>query len=420
MAAKKKSEPSFLELQKQLNTELKEGQFRQCYLLCGSQAYLRGQNRDKLEKYLLGDGDRMNVSAYKGADLKIEQIIDQADTLPFFADRRVIILENTGFLGKSKPDISAMSDRLAAYLSKAPDTTFWIFNEESVDKRKKLYKAIKDRGLILPCENLDDRTLRSWTAGLFKTRGVQINARNLDYFLSRTGTDMFNILTEAEKLAAYTSQQGVVEARDIEAVCSIHLEDRIFDMIDAVTAGNVDTALAMYMELIGLQTAPQPILALIERQLRILLQVRELSAGRMDYSEIAKRTGQNAYFVKSKYLPAALRFREKALEDGLRSCVQADQDYKSGLISDRLAVEMVLVKLSGPWKMTIWQSFCWTGTTKRGGPCPGGQILPLIMYGSPRSCCSRPGWRLSEAIMNGSCGPCPMSQAWQRRRRTST
>ena len=347
MAAKKKSEPSFLELQKQLNTELKEGQFRQCYLLCGSQAYLRGQNRDKLEKYLLGDGDRMNVSAYKGAGLKIEQIIDQADTLPFFADRRVIILENTGFLGKSKPDISAMSDRLAAYLPKAPDTTFWIFNEESVDKRKKLYKAIKDRGLILACENLDDRTLRSWTAGLFKTRGVQINARNLDYFLSRTGTDMFNILTEAEKLAAYTSQQGVVEARDIEAVCSIHLEDRIFDMIDAVTAGNVDTALAMYMELIGLQTAPQPILALIERQLRILLQVRELSASRMDYSEIAKRTGQNAYFVKSKYLPAALRFREKALEDGLRSCVQADQDYKSGLISDRLAVEMVLVKLSG-------------------------------------------------------------------------
>ena len=56
MAAKKKSEPSFLELQKQLNTELKEGQFRQCYLLCGSQAYLRGQNRDKLEKYLLGTG----------------------------------------------------------------------------------------------------------------------------------------------------------------------------------------------------------------------------------------------------------------------------------------------------------------------------------------------------------------------------
>ena len=336
MAAKKKSEPSFLELQKQLNTELKEGQFRQCYLLCGSQAYLRGQNRDKLEKYLLGDGDRMNVSAYKGAGLKIEQIIDQADTLPFFADRRVIILENTGFLGKSKPDISAMSDRLAAYLPKAPDTTFWIFNEESVDKRKKLYKAIRDRGLILPCENLDDRTLRSWTAGLFKTRGVQINARNLDYFLSRTGTDMFNILTEAEKLAAY-----------IEAICSIHLEDRIFEMIDAVTSGNVDTALAMYMELIGLQTAPQPILALIERQLRILLQVRELSASRMDYSEIAKRTGQNAYFVKSKYLPAALRFREKALEDGLRSCVQADQDYKSGLISDRLAVEMVLVKLSG-------------------------------------------------------------------------
>jgi DNA polymerase-3 subunit delta len=118
-------------------------------------------------------------------------------------------------------------------------------------------------------------------------------------------------------------------------------------MIDAVTSGNVDTALAMYMELIGLQTAPQPILALVERQLRILLQVKELSSSRMDYGEIAKRVGLKPEIIRKVYLPAALRFREKALEDGLRSCVQADQDYKSGLISDRLAVEMVLVKLSG-------------------------------------------------------------------------
>ena len=99
-----------------MNTELKEGQFRQCYLLCGSQAYLRGQNRDKLEKYLLGDGDRMNVSFFKGPGLQIDQIIEQANALPFFADRRIIILENTGFLGKSKADISAMSERLAVWL----------------------------------------------------------------------------------------------------------------------------------------------------------------------------------------------------------------------------------------------------------------------------------------------------------------
>ena len=347
MAAKKKSEPSFLELQKQLNTELKEGQFRQCYLLCGSQAYLRGQNRDKLEKYLLGDGDRMNVSFFKGPGLQIDQIIEQANALPFFADRRIIILENTGFLGKSKADISAMSERLAVWLPKAPDTTYWIFNEEPVYKRKKLYRAIRSNGFVLPCENLEERTIRSWTAGLFKSRGVQINARNLSYFLTRTGSDMNNIQTEVEKLTAYVCQQGVVEAQDIEAICSIHLEDRIFEMIDAVTSGNVDTALAMYMELIGLQTAPQPILALVERQLRILLQVKELSSSRMDYGEIAKRVGLKPEIIRKVYLPAALRFREKALEDGLRSCVQADQDYKSGLISDRLAVEMVLVKLSG-------------------------------------------------------------------------
>ena len=94
MAAKK---DDFAQQQSLLNKELKEGSFRRVYLLCGEQAYLRLQNRDRLRAALLGDGDEMNVSVYTGMDVTAMEVIDEAQTLPFFADRRVILLENSVF-----------------------------------------------------------------------------------------------------------------------------------------------------------------------------------------------------------------------------------------------------------------------------------------------------------------------------------
>ena len=115
MASKK---DDFARQQSLLNKELKEGTFHRVYLVCGDQAYLRLQNRDRLRAALLGDGDEMNVSSYSGMDITAREVIDQAETLPFFADRRVILLENSVFFSKKA---SVESDALAAYIPEIPD-----------------------------------------------------------------------------------------------------------------------------------------------------------------------------------------------------------------------------------------------------------------------------------------------------------
>ena len=193
MAARKKEGPGFTALQKQLNSELKEEKFRRVYLLCGDQDYLRVQNRDRLKKALLGDGDKMNLCVFTGADTDMTQVIDQADTLPFFADRMVIVLDNTGILSKSPKGGDSRGDQLAAYLDRAPETTHFVISEGEVDKRKKLYRAIEKEGFILPCENLDDETIRRWTFSLFQKEQLNIRPETLSDFLELTGSDMFNI-----------------------------------------------------------------------------------------------------------------------------------------------------------------------------------------------------------------------------------
>ena len=108
-----------------INEDLRSGQFKQAYLLYGEEAYLRRQYRDRLKKALLGDGDAMNMNCFEGKDVNVGEVIDVAETMPFFADRRVIVMDGTGLFKSG-------GEKLAEYLANPNDTTFFVFTESEV------------------------------------------------------------------------------------------------------------------------------------------------------------------------------------------------------------------------------------------------------------------------------------------------
>ena len=121
---------------KTIDEDIKSGQFKKIYLLYGDEAYLKKQYKDKLKKALVQPDDTMNFTAYEGKDTNPKEVIDLSETLPFFADRRVILIENSGFFKGS-------CEELAEYMPQVPDTTLFLFVEEEVDKRSRMYKAVK-------------------------------------------------------------------------------------------------------------------------------------------------------------------------------------------------------------------------------------------------------------------------------------
>ena len=143
---------------KTLQEDLKTGNFKHIYLLYGEEAYLVRQYRDRLRDSLCVEGDTMNTSVFSGKDIRPASLIDLSETMPFFAERRVIFVENSGFFKKSPED-------LAAYLGELPETTYFIFVEEEVDKRSKLYKAVKAKGHIVELPFQDESTLKRWILG---------------------------------------------------------------------------------------------------------------------------------------------------------------------------------------------------------------------------------------------------------------
>ena len=321
-----------------LTEEIKTGQLKQVYILYGEEAYLRSQYKDKLKKALLGDGDDMNFHYFEGKNISQGEVIDLAETMPFFAQRRVIVLENSGLMARG-------GEELAAYLGNPAQTAYFVFVEQSVDKRNRLYKAATARGRAIEFKAQDEAVLKRWILGFLKKENKNITERDLNFFLDKTGSGMDNIRGELEKLFCYCMGRDVITAQDIEAVCTRQVSSQIFDMIDAVAQKKQKTALDLYYDLLTLKEPPMRILFLITRQFNLLLQVKELKNKGYAANAIGGKVGL-AGFIARKYVTQAARFREEDLRRALTDCVETEEAVKTGRMNDVMSVELLIVKYS--------------------------------------------------------------------------
>lgn len=326
-----------------ITQDIKTGQLQQIYLLYGEEAYLVRQYRDRLLAAMLGGGDPMNVNRYEGKGVSIPEIIDMAETLPFFSDRRVILLENTE-LCKSG------GEKLSEYLKSPAETSSFILAEREVDKRSSLYKTIKKSGYAAEFGRQDANTLQKWVLGILKKENKQISSSTLQSFLEGCGDDMENIRRELEKLLCYTLDKEVITMEDVGAICVPQIQNHIFDMITAIANGDSERALRLYYDLLALREPPMRILALVGRQFNMLLQVKELAEKGYPQALIAEKVGLHG-FVAGKYMKQAAGFKMPFLKQALQDCVKADYDIKSGKLAERLSVELLIVKYGGRKKM---------------------------------------------------------------------
>lgn len=318
--------------------DIKTGQLKQIYLLYGEERYLVRQYRDRLLGAMLGDGGQMNLNRYEGKGVSVEEIIDMAETMPFFSDRRVIILENTELC-------KAGGEKLSEYLKAKAESSSFILVERDVDKRSSLYKTVKKFGYAAEFGRQDQKTLQKWVAGILRKEKKQIALKTLEFFLEGCGDDMENIRGELEKLLCYTMDRDVITTEDVRAICVPQIQDDIFKMVEAIADGNSERALGLYYDLLALREPPMRILALIGRQFNLLLQVKELEKKGYPQALIAEKTGLRDFVVR-KYLRQAAGFKSAFLRGALEDCVKADHDIKSGKMGDQLSVELLIVHYS--------------------------------------------------------------------------
>lgn len=322
---------------KQINEHIKQGKFKQVYLLYGEERYLRRQYRDKLQKALCPEEDTMNTHFYSGKGLPVEEIIDLAETMPFLADRRVIFITDSGLFKSG-------GEKMAEYLASPGETTFFIFTETEVDKRSKLYKTVQSKGYAAEFPVQDETILKRWIAATLAKEGKKVTADTVTLFLSKTGTDMENIQMELEKLVCYCMDKEIVTDEDVEAICTTRVSNHIFDMINAIAARQQKQALDLYYDLLALKEPPMRILFLIARQCNQLLQVKELKTKGYDNRTIASKMGV-APFIVNKTLAQAAKFKSSVLRRAVEKCVEAEEAVKTGRMNDMMSVEILILSV---------------------------------------------------------------------------
>lgn len=323
---------------KMLMEDIKNGHFKNVYLLTGEEVYLRSQYRKRLREALLDPEDTMNGAVFEGKGISMGEVIDLAETMPFFAERRVIEIRDSGFLKSASPE-------LADYVLKIPQSTCIIFNEAEVDKRGRLYKAIKKVGRVVDFQRQDEKTLMRWVLGILKREGKKITEGTLYVFLGRTGSDMEHIDKELEKLLCYTMGREEITDADVEAVCIDRIENRIFEMVQAITEQKQKKALDLYADLLAMKESPMRILYLITRQFHQLMLLKSLSGQIFDRSELAKTVGVPP-FALGKYQNICRRFTVEQLRGALEDCVETEERVKTGQMEDQISVELLIVKYS--------------------------------------------------------------------------
>ena len=322
---------------KVITKDIQNHQFKPVYLLSGEETYLTRQFCDRLAAAIAGD-DSMNVNRFQERNPDIKEIISLADTMPFFAESRLIVIENSGFFKRD-------SSELADYLPQMPESTHIIFREEEIDKRNRLFKKVKELGYFAEMKRQTEAELERWVLTILKKEQINLTRSTMTYLLETIGTDMNVIRNELDKLIAYLGDRKVLEPVDIDTICSRQISGQIFEMIDAMSSKNRQKAFHLYYDLIALKEPPMRILFLITRQYLQLYQIKEMQQRGLSGQALASAAGLSSYVVR-KVASRASGFRIEELKHCIEECALMDEQIKTGQIRDSIAVEVLITAFS--------------------------------------------------------------------------
>lgn len=323
---------------KTIDNDIKNKELKRAYLLYGEERYLVRQYRDKLEKAFFPEPDTMNMSVFTEENAEEEKIRELADTLPFFAEHRLIVIEGSGWCKKGHGE-------LADYLPEAPETTHFLFVEDAVEKNSKLYKAICRIGSAVEFVAQTDETLSRWVLSRLKREGKGITRQAYQLFIEKTGSDMENIDRELEKLICYTMGREVIEPADVEAITTEQVQNKVFEMVEAITAHKQKRALDLYYDLLSLHEQPMRIMYLISTQFQNMLAVKAMMNKGLGQKDMAQTLGKPEWLMRK--LQAQCRgYSVEQLKQAVKDGTQYEEDVKTGRMGDQLAVELFLTQYS--------------------------------------------------------------------------
>jgi DNA polymerase-3 subunit delta len=326
------------------------------YLFHGEGEFSRSETLDEFKKKMGDPGlVELNTTVFDGRKVTLGELKHACDSVPFMAERRLVIVEGLLTRLAAKGQKRALSagqkeylDKLTQYLKLLPDTTRLVFVEnKSIGKNNPVHRlALADEyGHVKKFETPHRGELNRWIETRPKKRGGQISAAATETLAAFVGSDLRLLDQEIEKLVIYVNGERPISEDDIRLLVSYVQEANIFEMVDALGQRNAQRAARLLHQLLDAGEHPLSLLGMIVRQFRIMIQVKELSEQGLSQQDMATRLKLHPFVVK-KTTRQAMNFSMEQLEAIYRKLLETDVSIKTGTMNDVLALDMLVVGLS--------------------------------------------------------------------------
>ncbi len=300
------------------------------FLLYGEEVFLKNHGKKDLLSRISPEGmSEFNIFTYDGKKYDLVSVKEAIEALPVFSDTKLLMFNNSGIFQITGKEAATKEYRefWEKIIDEIPQEVYIVFDEEKVDKRSGLYKKLQKKDSVVEFSYLSEEKMISWTVALFKTMGKIISPNEAKYLIEITQDGMTSVKREAEKIAAYTQGKTSVTRQDINDVTVPVVENRVFDMVDAILSKNAPLALKMLNDLLILKEDETRILGAISSNADKLLTVKLMHDDKADKTVIASKT-KIAPFIVSKYISLSSKYKAQDLKDLLSKCVEMDRMFK--------------------------------------------------------------------------------------------
>lgn len=328
--------------------EIRQKQFAPIYVLYGPESFQAEEFMALARREMVDPAfSDLNVSLYDCTETPLQEILQDAETLPFMGEHRLVIARQAYFLTGSKPPakIESNPDSLLSYMQNPPDYSSLILytDSEKLDERKKLVKSLQQTAKMIPFPLMKDVDLYGWVERRAEKHQTRILREQAVKLVERVGSELHLLDKELEKLAVYVGAGAAITDQSIERLSTRTLEQDVFALIEQVASGRLDKAMRMMYDCMKTGEEPIKLLALFARQFRLLLHVKQWSPRGYSQQQLAGMLKIHPYAVK-KAMEQARHFTESSLKKLLGILAEEDYRIKSGQVDKLLALELFIAR----------------------------------------------------------------------------
>ncbi|HKE86594.1 MAG TPA: DNA polymerase III subunit delta [Vicinamibacterales bacterium] len=299
-----------------LRKQLTAGDTAPLYMLVGTDpvecAAVAAEFADMVEE----DLRPFNVERLHGGEMKVDDLIDAAHTLPMMAPRRIVIVADAEKLLVPKRESAAAEaeqERLESFIEAPPAHATVVFVCGALDLRRRVVKLLIKLAQVVDCGTIGSAAdAELWVKTRAARERVPIDPAAVRALVARVGVDLTRLRAGLERVSLYAMGQPAITVNDVkQAVAPGPEMQEDFGIANAIKRNDVRVAL------------------------------KELS--------LALENGAMPYFVLGQLRTAAERLPPPRVPHAIESVFRTDLALKSSggdpkSLLERLVVELCVIK----------------------------------------------------------------------------